>query len=232
MKRLSIIPATLALTCAATANAGSFEDEINSRNKQLSAMEHQEKKLAFQAAMSKHYKDMAEAGFFVDEKGQPIGVGDMELLALEVRARANAQPKGEQETNDLFGGLSPVVPMAPAGPFGSSAFSDSEAMSPRSPAPEPKAEPKPAAEEDSERVTKPTEREKREGKQVLGLVEIAGPDEVVLFTNDGFSTIRVGDTVYDMTLVSVGVDSVRLKGPKGSRDLRIDWTKSVRYSDK
>ena len=79
-------------------------------------------------------------------------------------------------------------------------------------------------------VSKPSDQEKAQGKQVLALTEIK-QDSAVLFTNNGFELVHVGETVYDMRLTSLGIDNVVLEGPDGRRLLRIDWTKSVRYSD-
>lgn len=227
MNKLSFI--TLAL--GAVISTGAFADgadDLLSRNHILNEMQFVAAKLALQASMAKSYKDMSEAKFIVDPKGVPMGIGgDMELLATEVRKRGGVQPATGASPSDPFGGLDLAMPVG-QGMFGDGGFPASP------PVPVPAAFPAPAKEEPKaekvEVVAKPTEREKSQGKQVLRLVELRG-NAATLFTNDGFKELKVGQSVYGLKLTHIGLDNVTLKGKEGSRILRIDWTKSVRYSE-
>ena len=134
------------------------------------------------------------------------------------------QANASTNPSDPFGGAAPVIPMPSGqGMFGDAGF-PSSAPAPAAPA---KEEPNPGK---VEVVGKPTDSEKTKGKQVLRLVELRG-NSATMFTNDGFKEMTVGQSVYDQKLTHIGADSVTLKGKDGSRTVRIDWTKSVRYSD-
>lgn len=230
MKKVSVFALAVAATISTGAFAEGAEDSLLSRNRTLQEMEFNRDKLKIQAEMAKSFKDMSDAGFIVDQQGVPKGIGDMERLALEVRRKGGAQASQGYNPSDPFNGADPVIPMpAEQGLFGDSAFS------PPLPAPArpsgtanavaPETEP-----EKVEVVTKPTEREKSEGKKLLRLVELRG-NSALFFTNDGFQEVKVGDSIYDQKLSKLGVDNVTLQGKGGSRVVRIDWTKSVRYAD-
>lgn len=220
----------IALAMVAAISTSAFadgSDDLLSRNHTLSEMKFAAEKLELQAKMAKSYKDMNDAKFIVDQNGMPMGIGgDMELLARQVRLRGGLESATGANTSDPFGGTDPVIPVpAGAGMFGDAGF-PSAAPAPVSPAPV-KDEGKP---ENIEVVAKPTEREKERGKQVLHLAELRG-NSARIFTNDGFKDVRVGDKVYEEKLTHIGADSVTLHGENGSRVLRIDWSKTVRYSD-
>lgn len=104
MKKLSIF----ALAIAAAASSGAFADgadeELLTRNRTLDEMTFNKDKLAIQAQMAKSYKEMNDAGFIVDPKGVPLGIGDMERLALEVRRRGGMQASQGYNPSDPFGG--------------------------------------------------------------------------------------------------------------------------------
>tara|TARA_R110001606_G_scaffold398765_2_gene578821 strand:- start:78093 stop:78752 length:660 start_codon:yes stop_codon:yes gene_type:complete len=218
MKKLSVSALLLVALTPSVSMANGSADVLLERGKTLEEMKFQSDKLEIQAQMAKSFQSMTEAGFIVAEDGTPIGIGDMERLAMEVRLGARKPSEPTFNPSDPFGGASPIVPMAPepGGMFGS-----------RAPAP---AEPASAPPEAVEVVSKPTEQEKAEGKKVLALAEVRS-NSVLLFTNNGFEDVGIGGRVYDMRVKSIGVDSVTLDGPDGNRVLRIDWTKSVRYSD-
>lgn len=226
MNKLHIL--ALAIAAAAT-SVGAFadgSDDLLSRTHTLSEMKFAADKLELQAKMAKSYKDMTDAKFIVDAQGRPLGIGgDMELLARQVRLRGGMDGATAANPSDPFGGSEPVIPM----PSGQGMFGDAGFPS-TSPAP---ASPAPVAEQKEDKVevvAKPTEREKDQGKQVLRLAEIRG-NKAKLFTNEGFTELTVGQSVYDQKLTHIGVDSVTLKGKNGTRILQIDWTKAVRYSD-
>jgi hypothetical protein len=227
MKKVSVFALAIAATISGGVYADGAEDKLLTRNQTLQEMECNRDRLKIQAEMAKSFKDMSDAGFIVDPQGVPKGIGDMERLALEVRRRGGAQATQGFNPSDPFNGADPVIPMpAGQGLFGESAFS--------SPMPEPAMRGEPAkAEPEAEKVevvSKPTEREKSQGKKVLRLVELRG-NSALFFTNDGFQEVKVGDSIYEQKLTKLGVDNATLKGKDGSRVVRIDWTKSVRYAD-
>lgn len=225
MNKLSFITLALGAAISTGAFADGADDDLLTRNHTLSEMRFVAEKLAIQASMAKSFKDMSDARFIVDPRGVPLGIGDMETLAMQVRLRGGMQASTGDNPNDPFGGSNPIIPVPPGqGMFGDAGF----------PVPAPVAPPAAVKEEPKaekvEIVEKPTEREKVQGKQVLRLVELRG-NSATLFTNDGFKELAVGQTVYDQKLTHIGADSVTIKGKEGSRILRIDWSKSVRYSD-
>ncbi len=227
MKKVSVFALAVAATISSGAFAEGAEDSLLSRNRTLQEMEYNRDRLKIQAEMAKSFKDMSDAGFIVDPQGVPKGIGDMERLALEVRRRGGAPSAQGYNPSDPFNGADPVIPVpAGQGLFGESAFT--------APLPEPvrpeAAKPAEPEQEKVEVVEKPSEREKAEGKKILRLVELRG-STAVFFTNEGFQEVQVGQSIYDQKLTKLGVDSATLKGKDGSRVVRIDWTKSVRYAD-
>lgn len=223
MKKLTLFALAVATAISTGVNAEGADDDLINRNRALQEMSFIRDKLALQADMSKSLKDMADSGFFVDPKGVPLGVGDMEVLAMQVRNRIGLNPATQEyNPSDPFAGVDPVIPMPNSGFFGGPSFPE-----PPAPPPAPAA---PVEVEKVEVVSKPTEREKAQGKEVLRLVELRN-DSAVFFTNDGFKEVRTGEQIYDQKLVKVGVDNVSLRGKDGTRLVRIDWTKSVRYAD-
>lgn len=225
MKMITLAALALATAISGTAFAEGADDELLSRNRTLDQMKFNRDKLSVQAEMSKAWKEMIEAQVIVDADGNPMGIGDVERLALEVRRRGATQQASGFNPADPFNGNAPVVPMLGGqGMFGDSGMGQPQLGGARPPA---KAE-EPA--EKVEVVEKPTEREKADGKKVLRLVELRA-NSALFFTNEGFQEIKVGESIYDQKLASVGIDSATLRGKDTSRVLRIDWTKSVRYSD-
>ncbi|OZB34348.1 MAG: hypothetical protein B7X51_01810 [Pseudomonas sp. 34-62-33] len=222
MKKVSVYALAVAATISTGAFAEGAEENLLSRNRTLQEMEFNRDRLRIQAEMAKSFKDMSDAGFIVDPQGVPKGIGDMERLALEVRRRGGAQASLGLNPSDPFNGADPIIPM----PAGQGLFGDSGFSAPLPP-PDSPAETEP---EKVEVVTKPTEREKAEGKKLLRLVELRG-NSALFFTNDGFQEVKVGESIYDQKLTKLGVDNATLKGKDGSRVVRIDWTKSVRYAD-
>ena len=224
MNKLRFITFALGAALSTGAHADGADDLLE-RNRILSEMKFKAEKLVLRADMAKSFKDMKEAGVLVDAEGVPMGFGgDMEVLALQMLNRGGTQTNSGTNPSDPFGGAAPVIPMPSGqGMFGDAGFPTS--------APAPAA---PAKEEPNagkvEVVGKPTDSEKNKGKQVLRLVELRG-NSATMFTNDGFKELSVGQSVYDQKLTHIGAESVTLKGKDGSRTVRIDWTKSVRYSD-
>lgn len=228
MKKLTIFALAVAAAVSSTAYADGADEQLRIRNRTLDEMTFNKEKLAIQAQMAKSFKEMSDAGFIVDQKGMPLGIGDMEVLALKVRSRDGMQAAQGYNPSDPFAGADPVIPMPSGqGMFGDGGF-PSFASPPVMPPPAPVKEAEPEAK--VEVVSKPTEKEKSQGKQVLRLVELRG-NQAVFFTNDGFQEVSVGESIYEQKLTSLGVDSATLTGKNGNRVVRIDWTKSVRYAD-
>ncbi|MFL1449351.1 hypothetical protein ACI77O_13220 [Pseudomonas tritici] len=226
MKKVSLFALALATAFSSCAFAEGADDELLSRNRTLDQMKFNRDKLTVQAQMAKNWKEMIDAQVIVDAEGNPMGIGDVERLALEVRRRGATPIAQSFNPSDPFGGNAPVVPMGSQGLFGESAFGPPTAPPAAAAAPEVKAE----KVEKVEVVEKPTEREKADGKQILRLVELRS-NSALFFTNEGFQEIKVGQSIYNQKLASVGIDSATLNGKDSNRVLRIDWTKSVRYSD-
>jgi hypothetical protein len=234
MKKISILVLTVAAAISGYALADGSEEELRTRNRTLEEMRYMSSKLHLQAEMAKSFKDMKDAGLLVDDKGVPMGIGgNIERLAEEVRKAGGVQPAQGPNAANPFGGtnLGAVLPQ------GQNLFGDSEfGRMPPPPMPAPVEPPPPAKPIEAqdpkvEVVAKPTEIEKKEGVQVLRLVELRG-QTAIFFTNDGFKEVAVGGTIYGMKLASLGVDSASLKSKDGVKLVRIDWSKSVRYSDK
>lgn len=217
MKNRKLLVVSILLASSQMTFANGADEVLLERNRLIEEMKHQNEKLQLQASMSESYKTMAEAGFIVDENGLPVGIGDMELLALQVRLQDGKSNESQFNPNDPFGGVSPIIPMPNRAAFGGQNGREAEPTEPKE-------------EEGVEVVSKPTDKEKAEGKKVLALAEIRN-NSALVFTNNGFEEVKVGGKVYDYKLASIGVDSIVLSGEEGNRVLRIDWTKSVRYSD-
>lgn len=229
MNKLTILSLAIAAVVPTAAFADGSEDELLARNRTLSEMTFNKDKLAIQAEMAKSYKTMNDSGFIVDPKGVPMGIGDMERLALEVRRRGGMEGKGASST-DPFGAGELGVPV----PAGSKMFGDI-GFPPAAPLPLPAAPPTATQDlapknDKYEVVAAPSDKEKAEGKKVLKLVEIRA-NSAVFFTNNGFTEVKVGKAIYDQKLTKLDVDSATLHGKDGNRIVRIDWTKPVRYTD-
>jgi len=220
MKKFKLTVLVAAAAAVGQVSASDFDEQLLERKRLITEMQFRNEQLQIQASMAKAIKEMSDAGIIVDAKGTPLGIGDMELFAKEVRQRGGMGQR--RDAGDPFGGGMPFPPPgAMGGPEGF--FPQS---GPTNDAPQRSERGSPGIED----IKKPTEEEKLQGKQVLRLSEVRA-NSVVLFTNDGFKEVRLGEKVYDQRLKSVGVDSATLSGKDGDRHLRIDWTKSVRYSD-
>lgn len=219
MKKLNLVILLAATVSSGIAGAQTADEKLLERNNLLDEMAFKANQYKHQATMAKSIKEMVDAGFIVDSDGQPMGIGNMESLASEVRKAGGVSGGKAGDPGDMFGSAPmlnmpgmfnqpQVAPQAsmPAGFIGSQKDSDVED------------------------IRKPSANELASGKQVLRLVEIRN-SKVVFFTNEGFKEVRVGEKVYDLTLKSIGVESAALHGPNGNREVRIDWTKSVRYTD-
>lgn len=224
MNKLSFMTLVLGAALSTSASADGADD-LMERNRILSEMKFAAQKLGIQAEMARAFKDMKEAGVLVDPRGVPMGIGgDMEVLALQMLNRGGLQSNTGTTTSDPFWGAS-SMPRVPPGQsmFGDAGFTSSN---PASVAPA-----KIGFNTDKvEVIGKSTEEAKGKGKQVLKLAELRG-NSATLFTNDGFKELKVGQSVYGQKLTHIGADSITLEGKDGSRIVRIDWAKSVRYSD-
>lgn len=186
-------------------------DTHRSRNRQLGDMEYKRDQLKLQAEMADSYKKMSDAGFIVNEDGKPLGVKDIATLGDEVRAAGS-----RTEKSDLpFGPNTPMSPFMGVQPPGSMTPPLNSAQTTAA-LPGGLAKEEKAAEEDP-------------SKNRLQLVEVRA-DSIVVVTNEGRQVLRNGEKVNGYTLLRFGVDKAYLKGPKGTRELVIDWTNSKRLA--
>ncbi|RMM39401.1 hypothetical protein QO021_29410 (plasmid) [Pseudomonas amygdali pv. lachrymans] len=225
---MKFLPNVLLMAVSAVVACSAFADDADlvlDRQKTLSAMEYKRDLLKIQAEMAGDFKKMSDASFIVDNEGNPLGVESIQKLGVEVRKQARVA-----EVNPFQNSGSPIVPNAmpfmldqptmsgaiPNTP--NSAFGNQQrqqlAPSPSQERPEPQKQP---ASDDDE-------------KKILSLQQVRG-DSIVLRTNSGDRILRVGEKVYDLTLIRFSVDKAYLKGPKGTQVVSIDWTSSKRYAD-
>ena len=109
MNRVSFVATVLMLALVGTAVQA---DEVLERNKTIEQMKNKEAKLKLQSEMSKHYQQMQQSGFYVDEDGQPLGITSIEDLAEEFRTGGSNNQGGMQfEDPNLMGGF-PQMPQA------------------------------------------------------------------------------------------------------------------------
>ncbi|MEQ0866373.1 hypothetical protein [Pseudomonas aeruginosa] len=191
-------------------------DTHRDRSRKIGDMEYKRDQLKLQAEMADSYKKMSDAGFIVDESGSPLGVTDIATLGKEVCKAGSKSDKA-----DLPFGQNPVIPNAApfmldqptlgmSGPNGQTAPGG-----PVQPGPSQKSVP----DDDEDKA-----------KHFLALLEVRA-DSIVVMTSQGRRIVRNGEKVNDYTLQRFGLDKAVFKGPDGTRELVIDWTKSKRYAD-
>ncbi|MCF5371291.1 hypothetical protein [Pseudomonas syringae] len=229
MKELSIFALAVAAAISTGAFADGAEETLLDRNVEINKMEHKKAKLHIQAEMAKSLKEMKDAGFFVDQDGVPLGITDMAGYAKNLSTMSVAQKGQPTDPNDPFAGADPASQMqGNQGLFGNAAFN--MPMNPPTPVPPPVQPVSPTQGGAVDVVQKPSTAEKTEGKQILRLVETRG-QSAIFFLNDGFKEVKVGEKIYDMKVANIGSGTASLSGKNGTRLVRIDWTKPVRYSD-
>ncbi len=214
-KILTTLAFPLMCVVGAHASAQNEGDIILERNKSLSNMEYQAQKLKLQAEMAESIKKMADAGFLMDESGNPIGVDNLEALGAEFRRNRGAGASEMPFPMDMGFGVEPSAfgppPTLPTNRFvtppqvqGRSQGQPNIAGQGQAQDPEP-AMPKP-------RMTR--------------LAEVRG-DSVLIRTSEGdLIELRVNETFQGMKLVKIGIDSAHFMGKEGARVLNIDWAQS------
>lgn len=211
----------IAVSSLALATFSAWADEADlllERSKSLQSMEYKRDQLKLQAEMAESYKKMSDSGLIVDADGNPLGVDNIQMLGEEVRQHGRASAAA----NPFEAGGAPGV--APNGmPFllDQPAMNNSLTPPPAQPGlVQPPAAPQPPKVEEEK-------EEKEEAPKLLKLVKVGG-DSVVIRTDEGDQVKRVGEKVYDKTLVSFSVDKAYLKGPKGTEVISIDWSSKKR----
>lgn len=191
-------------------------DKVFEREQTLETMRYKRDQLKLQAEMSESWKKMSDASVIVDETGLPLGVENIQTLAIEVRT------KGRQtEANPFDSGNNPSGQSQTA-PNGMPFLSDQQLMLP----PQAFQGPKPPIAPNLPRQQPPVEAEKKppveEEKLILQLVKVEATS-VTIRTNDGDHIVRIGEKINDLTLTKFNVDQAFLKGPKGLRTISINW---------
>lgn len=191
-------------------------DKVFEREQTLETMRYKRDQLKLQAEMSESWKKMSDASVIVDEGGLPLGVANIQTLAIEVRT------KGRQtEANPFDSGNNPPGQNQTA-PNGMPFLSDQQGMLPPQAfqGPQPPLAPRPP------QLQPPVEAEKKppaeEEKPILQLVKVEA-SSVTIRTNDGDHVVRIGEKVNDLTLTKFNVDQAFLKGPKGLQTISINW---------
>lgn len=185
------------------------------RSRKIGDMEYKRDQLKLQAEMAGSYKIMTEAGFIMDENGFPLGVTDIATLGKEVR-KAGSKP----DKADPPFGQNPVIPNA--APF----MLDQPTLGMSGPNGQ-TAQGGPGQASSSQ---KNVQDDDDKANHYLSLLEVRA-DSIVVMTSQGRRVVRNGEKVNDYTLQRFGLDKAVFKGPDGTRELVIDWTKSKRYAD-
>lgn len=197
----------LAIAFSATsAYAEEAEDVVLDRNKVIQSMKSKEQKLKLQADMSKHYKQMEEAGFFVDEDGNPLGITSIPEMAVDFRNKSKSANTGSSDPFMAFDAPEPgELPFGASAPLGGG-----QGVS---------APVRPQAERRSA---------KSEGQSYISLQEIRA-NSVLVQTATGLVEIKPGQKVGDLKLVRFDADRAYLVDSAGdSKVLTFDWGNSNR----
>ncbi|MHC5195113.1 hypothetical protein [Pseudomonas laurylsulfatiphila] len=217
MNSLSKIAFCLLPLCVTLPVLADEVDKVLEREQTLETMRYKRDQLKLQAEMADSWKKMSDASVIVDEGGLPLGVKNIQTLAIEVRSKGRpteanpfdtgSNPPGQTQTapngmpflSDQQGMLPPQAFQGPQPPMGAR---------PPQPLPPVEAEKKPPAEEE---------------KPILQLVKVEA-SSVTIRTNDGDHVVRIGEKVNDLTLTKFNVDQAFLKGPKGLQTISINWS--------
>lgn len=194
-KRISFVATVLMLALGGTAAKA---DEVLERNKTIEQMKNKEAKLKLQSEMSKHYQQMQQSGFYVDENGQPLGITSIEELAEEFRSGGSNNQVGMQfEDPNLMGGFQQMT----------------QATAPQISAPAGRQSQQANKEQDDH----PAEKVK--------LLEVRA-NSVVVQTADGLTEVRNGQKVGDLTLKRFDLDRAYFQTPEGqTKIISINWTR-------
>lgn len=194
-------------------------DKVLERESKLETMRYKRDQLKLQSEMAESWKKMSDASVIVDEDGLPLGVKNIQTLAIEVRS------KGRPTEGNPFdaGGAAPG--QNSTAPNGMPFLSDQQGMLP----PQAFQGPQPPLGARPPQLPLPVEADKKapgeEEKQILQLVKVEA-SAVTIRTNDGDHVVRIGEKVNGLTLTKFNVDQAFLKGPKGLQIISINWASS------
>ena len=212
--------AILSVIAAAPSFAEGDSDAILARNALLQEMKEKEQQLKLRAEMAKHYSQMKESGFFVDAKGEPLGVPDLSKYAVDMMKNGNSntgQPGQAGQPNDPFAGFGPVVPR--------------EAVFGNQPLPTLGENQANNNQGSSSGQSNQLNDEDAEDEDRINLVEI-GANSIIVDTHDGYQELRNGQKVGNYKLTRFTIDKAFFTHDDGtSKVVAIDWTKSKRFAD-
>lgn len=173
-------------------------DEVLDRHKTIEQMKNKEAKLKLQSEMSKHYQQMQQSGFYVDEDGQPLGITSIKDLAEEFRTGSNNKQGGMQFDDQTFTSGFPQMPQ-PA---------ESHATDPVG--------------RNSQRAKKDDDNQPNEKVKLL---EVRA-NSVVIQTADGLTEVRNGQKVGDLTLKRFDLDRAYFQTAEGLiKIVSINWAR-------
>lgn len=195
LNRISLVAAVLMLALGSTAV---MADEVLERNKIIEQMKNKEAKLKLQSEMSKHYQQMQQSGFYVDEDGSPLGITSIQDLATEFRAGSNNNQNGMQFDEQTFTSGFPQMPQAAAPQLNDQTGRPSQR----------------AAKDDVEQAN-----------EKVSLLEVRA-NSVVVRTSEGRVEVRNGQKVGDLTLKRFDLDRAYFQTADGqTKIISINWAR-------
>lgn len=173
-------------------------DEVLERNKLLEQMKNKEAKLKLQSEMSKHYQQMQQSGFYVDEDGSPLGITSIQDLATEFRAGRNNNQSGMPFDEQTFSSGFPQMPQAGV----------------------------PQVNEQTGRLTQRATKEEDDlANDRVSLQEVRA-NSVVVRTAQGRVEVRNGQKVGDLTLKRFDLDRAYFQTADGqTKIISINWAR-------
>lgn len=195
LNRISVFAAFIMLALGSTV---AVADEILERNKLLEQMKNKEAKLKLQSEMSKHYQQMQQSGFYVDEDGSPLGITSIQDLATEFRAGRNNNQSGMPFDDQTFTSGFPQMPQAGV----------------------------PQLNEQTGRVTQRVAKQEDDlANEKVSLLEVRA-NSVVVRTSQGRVEVRNGQKVGDLTLKRFDLDRAYFQTADGqTKIISIDWAR-------
>lgn len=216
MKYLFKVAVSLVILSATFPVFADEADKAFERESKLETMRYKRDQLKLQSEMAESWKKMSDASVIVDEDGLPLGVENIQTLAIEVRS------KGRAPESNPFDAGSNVPGQNATAPNGMPFMSDQQGMLP----PQAFQGPQPPMGVRPPHLQPPAEEKKspaEEEKQILQLVKVDA-SSVTIRTNDGDHVVRIGEKVNELTLTKFNIDQAFLKGPKGLQTISINWS--------
>lgn len=219
MKSLFKVAVCLVTLSSAFSVFADEADKVLERESKLETMRYKRDQLKLQSEMAESWKKMSDASVIVDEDGLPLGVKNIQTLAIEVRSKGRTSEPNPFDAGGIAPGQTTTAPNGM--PF----LSDQQGMLP----PQAFQGPQPPLGARPPQLQPPVEAEKKapaeEEKPILQLVKVEA-SSVTIRTNDGDHVVRIGEKVNDLTLTKFNVDQAFLKGPKGLQTISINWASS------